>query len=117
MMEMTNRDIIPACIKFMKQLAEEIRLKDKVDLEAKSEMKLLKKISEYLDNAYEALERLTVVSKEVKTIIDLKERALSYRNVVFKSMTDLRKNVDQLEKIVAKECWPFPSYCDILYSV
>ena len=117
MMEMTNRDILPACIKFMDKLASEIRIKHKVDIEANCEKEILKKVSTLTDDAYNALQELTVVSKQVKLEEDIEKRAKLYREKLLGCMTTLRTHVDNLEKIVAKEDWPFPSYCDILYSV
>ena len=40
-----------------------------------------------------------------------------YQNVVLPSMNDLRAVSDNLETVVAKNYWPFPTYEDLLYRV
>lgn len=117
MMEMTNRDILPSCIKFMEHLANEIYLKRKLKISSTSEKEILKKVTTFVDKAYNSLQQLKLLSKQVKTEQDIKVRATKYRDDVFACMQQLRASVDELEKIVAKDFWPFPSYCDILYSV
>lgn len=117
MMEMTNREILPSCIKFMEHLANEINLKRKLKISSVSEKEILKKVSAYVDSAYTTLQLLKLLTVQVKAEQDMKVRAVRYRDEVFTCMQRLRTPVDELEKIVSKDFWPFPSYCDILYSV
>lgn len=117
MLEMTKREIIPACITSINELAETIRLKKKLDLSRKTESKILERTSALLDQAYTAQLKLEEVSKKVKTESDIVKKAKDYHDQVLSAMNDLRKPVDELEKLVAKKYWPFPAYSDILYSV
>ncbi len=117
MLEMTKREIIPACVTNMKELAKTISIKKEIGISAKTECEILAKISALTDQAYEAQLRLEEASKSVKTIKDYKARAVKYNEEVLGAMTNLRRPVDELEKIVAKKYWPFPAYSDILYSV
>ena len=48
---------------------------------------------------------------------DAYERADYYRYTVFAIMGKLREAVDELETISAKDCWPYPSYTELLFSV
>ena len=91
--------------------------KKEIGVSAKTECKILAEISALTDQAYEAQLKLEEASKGVKDINDNKTRALTYNEEVLGAMTNLRKPVDELEKIVAKKYWPFPAYSDILYSV
>ena len=40
-----------------------------------------------------------------------------YRDKVIPAMTALRSAADQLEPLVDKALWPFPTYSDLLFSV
>ena len=46
-----------------------------------------------------------------------KEQAFFYREEIVKAMEKLRKPADELEKIVGKEYWPFPTYADLIFEV
>lgn len=46
-----------------------------------------------------------------------KEQAFYYHDKVIKAMSALRKPADELEKLVDKEYWPFPTYADLLFEV
>jgi glutamine synthetase len=53
-------------------------------------------------------------SKEEKDIL---AHASFYRDKIFTAMAELRLVVDELETLVARKHWPFPTYAQILYSV
>ena len=46
-----------------------------------------------------------------------KEQAFYYREEIVTAMEKLRKPADELEKIVGKEYWPFPTYADLIFEV
>ena len=48
---------------------------------------------------------------------DILAHAKFCRDKVFAAMSQLRLSVDELETVIAKKDWPFPSYSDLLYSV
>jgi len=117
MLEMTKREIIPACIINAKELAETIKLKKDVGVSCFTESEILKKISGFLDDAYSAQLKLEDVSKSAKKETDIEEKSRKYHDEVLNAMTELRKPIDELEKLVSKKHWPVPVYSDILYSV
>ena len=45
------------------------------------------------------------------------EAAHYYRYTVFEIMGKLRASVDALEAITSRDCWPYPSYTELLFSV
>ena len=49
--------------------------------------------------------------------LPLEELIGYYHDVVFRKMGDVREIVDQLEQLVDKSDWPFPTYTDLLFSV
>ena len=48
---------------------------------------------------------------------DVYDLAKYNRDVIFEDMGKLREVVDELETLVPKEIWPYPTYGEILYSV
>ena len=49
--------------------------------------------------------------------LPLEELIGYYHDVVSRKMGDVREIVDQLEQLVDKSDWPFPTYTDLLFSV
>lgn len=117
MIEMSNREIIPACIAYMNELASAVEKKTSVGFTATTESDLLKKLTNLTDRAYVATKVLEDIVVEAKLIEDVKASALNYHDKVFAAMQELRTNCDALETIVSKEYWPFPTYSDLLFSV
>jgi glutamine synthetase len=48
---------------------------------------------------------------------DILERAHFFRDIVLAKMSELRELSDELELLVARKHWPFPTYGDLLFSV
>jgi len=46
-----------------------------------------------------------------------KEQAFYYRETVMKAMEALRVPADELEMLVDKTMWPFPTYGDLIFEV
>ena len=45
------------------------------------------------------------------------EKAKTYKNAVLPKMEELRQLADELELLVSRKHWPFPTYGDLLFSV
>jgi glutamine synthetase len=60
------------------------------------------------------LESAVLDSKEQRDILS---QASFYRDSIFTAMSELRLIVDELETLVARKHWPFPTYGQMLYSV
>jgi len=48
---------------------------------------------------------------------DLLEKAYHYKDAVLSKMGELRELTDEMELLVSRKHWPFPSYGDLLFSV
>ncbi len=117
MIEMANKEIIPACAKFTADLAEGIAKKAALGISALAETDVAKKVSELTDRAYAATKVLEDVVVEAKLIENVVEAAHNYHDKVVVAMQELRAACDAAETIVSKEYWPFPTYSDLLFSV
>ena len=64
-----------------------------------------------------ATEHLLEVEKKASSMSRGKAQAFFYHDEVLSAMNSLRKPADELEKLVDKEYWPFPTYADLLFEV
>lgn len=117
MIEMAKKQIIPAELKFVKNLAETISLSKTIGSDCKVAEELLAKVNDILGQVNSALINLETQLAAAKAIKGNKEKAFAYRDNVKTAMDALRKPADELEKITDKEIWPFPTYEDLLFEV
>ena len=117
MIDMAGKQIIPACIKYMKTLSDAIQTKNAISAASDTERALLTKINALTSAAYSANGNLIEASVKVKSIENNEQQATAYHNVVFAAMQELRAACDELETLVPESDWPMPSYADLLFSV
>ena len=117
MVDMAKKRIIPAVSKYTKELASTIKVKEELYLDTRYEKDVARKLSILNSNAYEATEELANAVVKANTIADLQENADAHEGCVLATMTKLRKLVDEMETITAKEYWPIPNYSELLFGV
>ena len=76
-----------------------------------------KQTFEKLSEMKVALAALKDILAKASAIKDNKEKAFAYLHEVCPAMVALRKPADELEMLVDKELWPFPSYGDLVFEV
>lgn len=114
---MAKREILPACLKYTNIVHNSIKSKLDLGIEAPNELNLLKNISmhtEELIAATNALDAVVANEPQMEKAIDL---AVHYQERVIPEMMRVRKAADELETMVDKACWPFPTYTELLYNV
>jgi len=119
MVNMANKQIIPAVIGFNTKLAESLGKVSAACPEAdvSVQKELLLECSALLSEAKVAAAALEEADAEASSETDVvKASGLFYRQVL-PAMEALRAPVDALEHIVEKKMWPFPSYGDMLFEV
>ena len=77
----------------------------------------LSEITKNLVLMNQALLKLEKATEEASALIDPKDQAIAYRDLVFTAMDELRRPADALEMIVDKDMWPLPSYGDLIFEV
>ena len=121
MVSMTQKDILPAALRYGRELADTIIAK-RTALPgvscAATEEALLGEVNTLTDSLAYCLSALRVALDEAdRTAFTAQERANHYRDTVIPAMEALRESADGLEVLVAKDLWPLPSYGDMLFSV
>ena len=117
MIDMANKQIIPAVIGFCKSLADTTMAIKEAGGDATVSSDLLKTVSEKLTETRNATKHLIEVENQASSMPQGKEQAFYYYNTVTAAMNALRKPADELEKLVDKKVWPFPTYADLLFEV
>jgi glutamine synthetase len=100
-------------MKYASDLAEAVSRKERIGVSFAAEKSLAQRLSECCDRLYENTESLVSLLKSAPT--DSLERANHFSDNVVPAMADVRKDADLLEKLTAKDYWPYPTYSDILF--
>ncbi len=117
MIDMAERQIIPACMTYERELAATIIAVQQAGAVFRAEKEKLQKIADRIDEAQTALDALRDVEETATAMPDGKERAFYYKDIVKPAMAALRRPCDELEKLVDKKAWPFPTYEDLMFEV
>ena len=119
MINMAVKEILPAVIKYEKDLSAAISEKKDtgIELDISFERDVLKSISSLKADSYKNLKILQRDRATAAGINDGLEKARYFHDTVLTDMDNLRSSVDALEDLVADEYWPIPTYGDLLYGV
>ena len=119
MLEMANKQLIPAATAYMSDVASAAAAKMAVSekLSCKAENKVLEKLSAATDAMSDAVDALDAAVESAESETDSLEKAKAYRDKVLPAMADLRTNADAAEVVCGEGYWPLPSYSKMLYYV
>ena len=117
MIDMASKQIIPAIIKYTKELADTVVAVKEAGADSSVQAELLTEVSGLLAESKKALEALKVVTDQAAAMEEGEDQARFYHFDVVPAMEALRAPVDKLEMIVDKEAWPMPSYGDLIFEV
>ena len=117
MIDIAAKQIIPAVVKYTKELADTVLAVKEAGADASVQAEMLADISGLLTETKAALKKLEAVTEEAAGKEEGKVQSEFYHFSVVPAMEDLRTPVDELEMIVDKEVWPMPSYGDLLFEV
>ena len=116
MIEMVNREFLPAVSAYIGALADTAIKKQSLDIVGTSyEKDTAKKLSSLCDKALSAMTRLDSAVAAAEKSKTAEDKALAYDKNVRRIMTELRSYVDEMEKKTSREYWPCPTYADMLY--
>ena len=117
MVDMANKQIIPAVMKYSKSLADAVIAITEAGGDTYVPVRMLQQITQKLTEMEKASEALLNVEKKASAMERGKEQAFCYHDEVMVAMNALRRPADELEKLVDKKYWPFPTYADLLFEV
>ena len=119
MLEMIKKDIIPAVCNYSKDLTESALAKKDLssDIDISLETNLVSRISSLSSCLAKKTADLEKVLLGAKDCDDSEKLAKYYHDTVLSQMNEVRAIADELETLVGKGYWPFPTYTDLLFSV
>ena len=80
-------------------------------------MELDAMISEICRKVQERVAELEKEEAAASAMEDVKAQSVRYKDVVIPAMDALRAPADELEMMVDKADWPFPTYGDLMFEV
>jgi len=115
MLEMASRQVIPACIAYLKDISVTVAEMQHAGVSSHTLTRLLGRLSATLDNIDTAREVLSHMMDLVSGTMEEKTQICHAQ--VTPAMASLRAAVDEAEMMVSKEYWKMPTYTDLLYRV
>ena len=119
MVDMAEKEIIPAVEAYIEALASTAAAKKSVDgdLCCSYEKKRVGKLSALVDQIDGAVDELEAALITLGMTGDITAQAALIRDEVLPKMSLLRAPADEAETLTAKKYWPFPTYGDLLFGV
>ena len=118
MLHIASKEIIPAVVDYVTDICQSASLKKSINpnMACACEEGLVSEISAKQDELFMAVNALKKALNEVPRE-DASVTATYYKEVIIPAMADVRKPADELELLVGRDYWPFPTYGDLLFSV
>ena len=117
MLDMVNRQILPAVLEYSSKLSNAALTKKQIGVPCALEIEQATRLSERAAAIYELAGKLDAAVKNQESGMDEIASARYHRDVIFFAMQDLRAVVDETELLVSADCWPYPSYGELLFSI
>lgn len=117
MIEMAKRLILPAVVRYKADVATSISCILDVEGNIETEKALFDNISKTLVSFSANLTKLEKAVEKAANVDKPKAQAVAYRDLVFKTMGDLRDDADMLETMIDSEYWPMPTYSNLLFNI
>ena len=119
MYKMIKKDVLYAAAAYAGELSEIATSKSKFidSLNCTYERDIVSRLSELTDDMHIKVAELHDAISQAAELRDVLEKARFYKDSVLTKMEALRLTADELESIISREFWPFPTYGDLLFSV
>lgn len=119
MLDMAKKEILPAVLKYNKEVFETLKTKQELGLNisVEKEQSYATKLSNLTESLMSKIDDLEQVLLDARNHEEVFDHAKYYREYVFESMQTLRMVADELETMVSATEWPFPTYVDLLFYV
>ena len=116
MIDMAGKDILPAVVRYTKQLADTVIAVEAAGGDAGVQRELLGRVSVLLRQANSALFDLREKQAHAASLTG-EAQARAYYEEVTTAMQLLRAPVDHLEMVTDGALWPIPTYGELLFNV
>ena len=119
MVDMTNKDILPAVSAYFKTLCDTVKAMSRagIDPGGSYEQVTAEKLAVLSKKIFSAVCGLSQVVDGLSEAGDAARESELIRDRVIPQMSLLREFVDSAESITAEEYWPYPTYGDLMFGV
>ena len=121
MVEIIQKDLLPAVTTYMEKLAQTAALKKSVvpDISVSAEAALLTRLTELSETMVKDLERLKEDTAMAEYEVDknLLKSSKLYQSVVLTDMEKVRVSADAAEALIPDSILPYPTYGKLLFSI
>ncbi len=119
MIDMANKQILPAIECYADKLSRCVSAKKAIaaGLACNYESAVVSRLSVLADQIYERSNELAKAILKLEDAANIIEESAAIRDTLLPKMGELRSAADEAETLVSSECWPFPSYGDLLFGV
>ena len=113
MIDMAMHQILPAALRYTRQLCDGLAVKQNLGISCHAESVLARQLSCHTDSLYDTLDTLRHIMENVPK--NREAATMYYHDSVIPGMNALRNEADILEALTEKSCWPYPTYSDLLF--
>ena len=117
MMQMARRDIIPAIMRYIGDLAKASNAAEAAGMDTTVQKTVLRKLSGLLSEAQAAVDSLEKCTLLAEAMEPGRSQAVYFHDYIVPGMALLRAPVDEAERFVERSYWPMPTYSDLLFKV
>ena len=118
LIEMVNRDVIPAISEYINALCDDVSKKAAAGIKGKSiEKDIAERLNNDNNNLYSLVDKLEKAVEKASKTEGLLESAKIYHDDVLFIMENIRKCSDDAENVTSRDYWPSPSYGDLLFKI
>ena len=115
---MAERQIFPACAKFAGEMGRVVRDIREAGVEPVAESRLLKFVTERNVLLFDAINDLrNAILETPGHTNEALAHARYERYIIIPAMARVREIADDLESLVGRDMWPFPTYDDLLFNI
>ena len=115
MIYMARQLYLPAIIKYSSTVAASVATKADIGIAAKAEKELVRTLTQGIDDISARTDELEELNDQAHALDDPRAQDEAYVSRVVPAMEALRAAVDDMELVCARDCWPVPTYNDMLF--
>ncbi|MBP5631279.1 MAG: glutamine synthetase III [Clostridia bacterium] len=117
MLDMAQRDILPAVSGFSSELAERALIKAQTGIDNAYEQKTASELSKLETAILDGIVKLREAYEFASGAPDITEHSIRIRNCVLPAMSALRAAADKAETLTDNRRWPLPTYAQLMFGV
>ncbi len=117
LLEMINREVIPAITLYSNLLCETINNKASIRADSSVEYELLSRLTACSKELFSLSSSLKMAVASAERSNDILKKANEYHDNILKIMADIRKYADSAESVVPPSYWPYPTFGELLFKI